>query len=590
MAEIEDYMRRHPFDGEHHDRFLDSRRQDQSSMQRAKSPFTLSFFQQMSLTRRRSFIMLKNDPRLPITMLTTNFIQSLVFSSIFYNLSSQTDSLQRRATSLFFVIIMNAFGNIFEIITLYAKRNIIEKHVRYAFYHPSAEALSSMIMDLPYKVVNDIITNLLTYFMVSYCGFVISVDNMRDWISWTRWANPIFYGLESLIVNEFEGIDFSCANFTPWGSGFEDVGPNARACSSLGSMHGQDFVSGRTYVETAYRFKTANRWRNWGVMIAFMVMYGVSRSRLFCSWKTTLLDVLADRVAMGVVTADMLVDGTIRNESVQHKTGYVQQQDLHLSRSTVREALKFSAPTTPAISIHSPAVWRSSTDYGQDQEELERLAAPSQRFTEETDANQRNEFAASSSEQYRQVIKVLTTLISDSAHLCEMHPRSALLPTLILAYGIFPASQAFQFTGPTTTEKLDLTKPITVSWDATGGAVREPNARTLDLWFRALLGGNTSSRAGWQITANLSLANSNSYEWDPSQIVKLIEDNDQTFSPDAVHTFEARLLGQDGMRLATVLSDEYALDGSDSISDGSRAAVYRVTVAAAAIAAAEIVF
>lgn len=46
---------------------------------------------------------------------------------------------------------------------------------------------------------------------------------------------------------------------------------------------------------------------------------------------------------MGVVGGDMLVDGKLRDESFQRKTGYVQQQDLHLQTSTVRDALLFSA-------------------------------------------------------------------------------------------------------------------------------------------------------------------------------------------------------------------------------------------------------
>ena len=46
---------------------------------------------------------------------------------------------------------------------------------------------------------------------------------------------------------------------------------------------------------------------------------------------------------MGVVTGEMLVDGEPRDVSFQRKTGYVQQQDLHLQTSTVREALSFSA-------------------------------------------------------------------------------------------------------------------------------------------------------------------------------------------------------------------------------------------------------
>jgi ATP-binding cassette subfamily G (WHITE) protein 2 (PDR) len=64
---------------------------------------------------------------------------------------------------------------------------------------------------------------------------------------------------------------------------------------------------------------------------------------------------------MGVVTGDMLVDAAPRksqcsgkyltynannftgDESFQRKTGYVQQQDLHLPTATVHETLQFSA-------------------------------------------------------------------------------------------------------------------------------------------------------------------------------------------------------------------------------------------------------
>jgi len=46
---------------------------------------------------------------------------------------------------------------------------------------------------------------------------------------------------------------------------------------------------------------------------------------------------------MGVVSGEMLVDGRPRDVSFQRKTGYVQQQDLHLATTTVREALRFSA-------------------------------------------------------------------------------------------------------------------------------------------------------------------------------------------------------------------------------------------------------
>jgi ATP-binding cassette, subfamily G (WHITE), member 2, PDR len=59
--------------------------------------------------------------------------------------------------------------------------------------------------------------------------------------------------------------------------------------------------------------------------------------------KTTLLNVLAHRSSIGVVTGDMLVNGRPLDASFQHQIGYVQQQDLHLETSIVREALIFSA-------------------------------------------------------------------------------------------------------------------------------------------------------------------------------------------------------------------------------------------------------
>lgn len=76
-------------------------------------------------------------------------------------------------------------------------------------------------------------------------------------------------------------------------------------------------------------------WVKPGTLTALMGVSGAG--------KTTLLDVLASRTTMGVVSGQMLVDGRLRNTGFQRKTGYVQQQDLHLATSTVREALTFSA-------------------------------------------------------------------------------------------------------------------------------------------------------------------------------------------------------------------------------------------------------
>ncbi|KAH6672820.1 multidrug resistance protein CDR1 [Verticillium dahliae] len=461
LEDVEDYLVRHPFHGDHYNKFIESRRLDQASTQRAKSPFTLSYLQQMNLTLARSFLMLKTDPSLTLTMLTINFIQAIVVSSVFYNLPGGAESLENRAILLFFIILTNAYSSVLEIVSLYAKRKIIEKHARYALYHPSAEALSSMVVDLPYKLFNAVITNVTVYFMANlhrepgnffffllvaftvvltmsmlfrliasvtksiaqamapsaiillclilYTGFTIPVDYMKNWIKWSRWGNPIFYGLESIMINEFNGRAFPCTTYVPSGTGYDNVPPSAKACSAQGSVAGQDFVDGAAYLSTAYSYDMSHKWRNWGVVVAFGVLYfglhllateyvasqrskgevlvylrkamkqlkkaprdletasptttalqhvanssgaaAVDKQTSVFHWgggssgagKTTLLDVLASRVTTGVVTGDMLVNGSPRDESFQRKTGYVQQQDLHLPTSTVREALRFSA-------------------------------------------------------------------------------------------------------------------------------------------------------------------------------------------------------------------------------------------------------
>lgn len=58
--------------------------------------------------------------------------------------------------------------------------------------------------------------------------------------------------------------------------------------------------------------------------------------------KTTLLNTLAQR-NVGIITGDMLVNGRPIDASFERRTGYVQQQDIHIAELTVRESLQFSA-------------------------------------------------------------------------------------------------------------------------------------------------------------------------------------------------------------------------------------------------------
>lgn len=318
---IEDYAKAHPLQGEDHKQFAQSRVLEKSKRQRQRSPYTLSYSKQVTLCMWRDVQKLKNDPSVTLSMLIINFFEALIIASIFYNLPGTTASFFKRGGVLFMMVLLNAFGSILEIMSLYSKRTIVEKHNRYALYHPSAEALSSMIVDMPYKITNSIIVNSTLYFManlrrepgpffffllvaftmtlsmsmffrlfasmtktiaqalapssiillllVLYTGFAIPVEYMRGWASWLRYINPVAYGFESVMVNEFNGRQFDCSSFVPTGPSYENINPDERACAVKGSTPGSAFVSGTAYVETTFSYQYGNRWRNYGIIVAF---------------------------------------------------------------------------------------------------------------------------------------------------------------------------------------------------------------------------------------------------------------------------------------------------------------------------------
>ncbi|OTA01456.1 PDR-type ABC transporter [Trichoderma parareesei] len=500
QAEIEAYNQEHPIGGADAEAFRQHKKMTQAKGQRVKSPYTLSYSQQIKLCLWRGWRRLIGDPSLTIFAWLSNTAMALIISSLFYNLQPTTGSFYGRAAALYVAILSNAFSSALEILTQYAQRPIVEKHSRYGFHQPSAEAFSSVLCDMPYKIGNAICYNLVLYFManlnrtagaffyflfvvflmvlamsgvfrsiaalsrtlsqamvpasllilamVIFTGFVIPVDYMLGWCRWINYLDPVAYGFEALMINEFSGRRFECNAFVPSAlvPGYENVTADHRACTAVGSVPGQDFVSGDAYINSQYRYFHSHKWRNVGILIAFVLfnhfVYFVAtdliqakkskgevlvfrRGQLLSSsttpkksdtesslsgpipvvekgantpmeqsdamiqastsvfhwsnvcydikikgeprrildhvdgWvkpgtltalmgvsgagKTTLLDCLADRISMGVITGEMLVDGKIRDNSFQRKTGYVQQQDLHLETTTVREALEFSA-------------------------------------------------------------------------------------------------------------------------------------------------------------------------------------------------------------------------------------------------------
>ncbi|PYH93948.1 hypothetical protein BO71DRAFT_484181 [Aspergillus ellipticus CBS 707.79] len=494
LADVDAFQNEFPLGGAKLTEFNRSRAAEKAKGTRAQSPYTLSYPMQIRLCLRRGFQRLKGDMSMTLASVIGNSVMALVVASVFYNMQPNTNSFFQRGALLFFAILLNAFSSALEILTLWQQRPIVEKHDKYALYHPSAEAISSMLVDLPSKLIVSVVFNVIIYFMsnlrrtpghffvfylfsvtttltmsnifrwigaisrsmaqamvpssifmlilVIYTGFTIPVRNMHPWFRWLNYLDPIAYAFESIMINEFSERRFPCAQYVPSGSGYENAPLSSKICSQNGAVAGQDYIDGDRFLNISYQYYRSHLWRNFGILLGFLFFslacYIVSselvrakpskgeilvfprgkipafarkvpgegdletaqtlekqpiddgsdhtaaivkQTSIFhwqdvCydikvkgqnrrildhvdGWvkpgtltalmgvtgagKTSLLDVLANRVTMGVVTGEMLVDGRLRDDSFQRKTGYVQQQDLHLETSTVREALIFSA-------------------------------------------------------------------------------------------------------------------------------------------------------------------------------------------------------------------------------------------------------
>ncbi|ETN44469.1 uncharacterized protein HMPREF1541_10139 [Cyphellophora europaea CBS 101466] len=488
-----DRMTNHVDGGDHAlHQFQEHHNRTQSKHSRQASPYRISVPAQIRLCVRRFYQRMWNDRPATISKIIAQTVQALIVGSIFYNTPVSTDAFFAKGSVLFCVVLVNTLMSVAEIPAVFAQRPIVEKHTQYALYHPSSEALAGVIADFPVKMLTSTLFGVILYFLaglkkeagafftfylfttgtmltmsacfrsisaasksnaqamgfagigilaiIIYTGFSIQRPLMQPWFEWISYINPVSYVFEALLTNEVHGVLFPCAMqalVPPYGQG------ESFQCAMPGAIAGQRSVLGDSWVESAYDYHFSHLWRNFGILVAFMVaFYGMYLVLSELNWKlpstgevlvfrrghqpktagkstgdveasndsvdekgnignsetanvnvipaptevftwknvcydvpveggtrrlldnisgyvkpgqltalmgtsgagkTTLLDVLAKRTNVGVVTGDMLVNGRHMDSSFQRKTGYVQQQDVHLSTSTVREALQFSA-------------------------------------------------------------------------------------------------------------------------------------------------------------------------------------------------------------------------------------------------------
>ncbi|KAI1754031.1 BcatrD protein [Xylaria castorea] len=488
LDEIDDYNRLYPVA---QNKSLLSMREKLKGGAKKRSPYVLSAEKQISLCIKRGFLRLRHNLTVPLSTIAGNFVTSLILGSMFYNMKEDTASFFGRGVLLFFTSLVNTTLAAFESVALWDDRPIIEKHVQYGFYRAFTEAVASFVCDLPNKIVLTFVFNFPLYFLSNlrrtpsafftyylfgllsllngsvvyrfigamsrtlagsqppgailvmlltiYSGFAVPFPDMRPWLQWFSYINPVYYAFEAMVINEFSGRQFECSDFIPETS--RDL--SHFICSSTGAVVGATSVSGDEYIAAAFTFKSEHLWRNFGILVALFSLFALfyilasefitmlpPRSDVLLfqqgrmpppqdpkdeekglnlrtdpeklkvndsqtnydipgasdgahlmwsgliykvqekkndkvilnnidGWvqpgtltalmgpsgagKTSLLNVLAERTTVGVVSGEVIVDTRYQNVAFARKIGYAQQDDIHLPTASVREVLEFSA-------------------------------------------------------------------------------------------------------------------------------------------------------------------------------------------------------------------------------------------------------
>lgn len=250
--------------------------------------------------------------------------QALIVGSLFYNLPATSLGVFLRGGVLFFILLFNALLALAELTAAFESRSILLKHKSFQFYRPAAYAIAQTVVDVPLVLVQVFVFDIVVYFMANlsrtpsqffisllllflltmtmyaffravgalsrnldiatrfsgvaiqalivYTGYLIPPSKMHPWFSWLRWINPVQYGFECLMANEFYNLEIQCIppNLVPQGPG---ATPEFQSCTIQGSQPGSVIVQGPDYIQVAYQYSRSHLWRNVGFICAFFLFF-----------------------------------------------------------------------------------------------------------------------------------------------------------------------------------------------------------------------------------------------------------------------------------------------------------------------------
>ncbi|KZT66729.1 hypothetical protein DAEQUDRAFT_714433 [Daedalea quercina L-15889] len=289
----------------------------------SKSPYIISIPMQIRALMLRRWQIIQGSVATQAIQAATFVLQAIIVGTIFLRLDNTTATFFSKGGVLFFALMFAAISTMAEIPALFVQRPIVRRHARAAMYHPFVETFALTLVDVPITAVTLILFSIILYFLVGlqqnagkffifllfvfamtitmkawfrwlaalfksaapaqafagislllltlYTGYTIPQPSMIGALRWITYINPLKYGFEALMINEFHGLEAECASIVPSGPGYENVSLANQVCTTVGSISGQATVDGMRYIELSYQYWYDHLWRNFGVICAFGV-------------------------------------------------------------------------------------------------------------------------------------------------------------------------------------------------------------------------------------------------------------------------------------------------------------------------------
>ncbi|KIJ59863.1 hypothetical protein HYDPIDRAFT_99818, partial [Hydnomerulius pinastri MD-312] len=318
---VQEYISKNVNNSEHKASYQHSVAQERSKHALGGRGHTISIAMQLMALLQRRIQILRGDSTAQLAQIVTRLFQSFILGTVFMKLPVTTAGLFPRGGILFFSLFTGALAAKAEIPALYSQRPIVIRHRKAAMYYPFLESFAYTLADIPVTILTQLLFCVIVYFLVGlqhtakqfftfflfvftsvmtmkslfrtiaacfktrpaaislagivillmslYAGYTVPRPTLPGGLRWIGDINPIRYGFEALLVNEFHTMNATCSNLVPQGPGYENVSLANQVCVAVGSQPGSLTVDGNRFTELMYNYSYGHLWRDYAIGCGF---------------------------------------------------------------------------------------------------------------------------------------------------------------------------------------------------------------------------------------------------------------------------------------------------------------------------------